>query len=384
MRKLLHEVDPREQDGRDAVARFKAQYRAAAYQSLLILKGGEVDAVFCDIHDDYVVRKTINGVEHYDFYQVKTNNTKGFQWKLAAIFGINTKKAQELAKVKDSFVGKLMLHTVQFGEACLTVNLQSNKDFDETVYEVEDAFVKGGVDHKNAKHFFGFFNEIHPDAKTFTEDEIKACLAKLRLIGASTLVEIDGGNYLALTRQTIVDNSEFDMQFIEFKEIALKLLALVEEKSVGKISEISDESIKKSACIALDDVLGVMAISPSGYRYLLNGGDPRALKNTSIIQRVFQAGGATTEMIESFCKCKSHYDIWLSSARHYISTVDFQMFSIEINEHVTKWLKDDGNLKNLLSTVKTYKSSLTNSFSDSIDDDICWGAFLAEIVRQKT
>ncbi|MDB5845333.1 MAG: hypothetical protein JWP79_2643 [Polaromonas sp.] len=187
MRKLLHEVDPREQDGRDAVARFKAQYRAAAYQSLQILKGGEVDAVFCDIHDDYVVRKIINGVEHYDFYQVKTNNTKGFQWKLAAIFGINTKKAQELAKVKDSFVGKLMLHTVQFGEACLTVNLQSNKDFDETVYQVEDAFASGGVDHKNAKHFFGFFNEIHPDAKTFTEDGIKACLAKLRLIGASTL-----------------------------------------------------------------------------------------------------------------------------------------------------------------------------------------------------
>lgn len=384
MRKLLHEVDPREQDGRDAVARFKAQYRAAAYQCLLILKGGDVDAIFCDIHDDYVVKKTINGVEQYDFYQVKTNNKKGFQWGLGNIYGINQRKDQALEKVKDSFVGKLMLHTVHFGDACSTINLQSNKDFDENVYDVEDAFNIGDINHKYAKHFFGFFKDIHLDAKAFTEDEIKTCLAKLRLTGASTLVDIDGGNYLALARQAIYDNSEFDMKFIEFKEIALKLLMLVEEKSVGRISEISDQSIRESACITLDDVLGVMAISPSGYRHLINGGDPNALKSTSIIQRILKTGGATPEMIGSFCKCKSEYDIWLSSARHYISEIDFQGFCIDINEHVTKWLKHDGNLKNFLTTIKSYKSSLNNSFSNNINDNICLGAFLAEIVRQKT
>lgn len=382
--KLLHEIDPREQDGRDAVARFKAQYRAAAYQCLLILKGGSVEAVFCDIHDDYVVKKIIDGKTQYEFYQVKTKNKKGFQWDLDDIYGINKRKIQALEKIKGSFVGKLMLHTVQFGDACLTVNLQSNKDFGESVYDVEEAFSSGNVDQKHAKHFFDFFNEIHPDANALTEDEIKGCLAKLRLNGSSKLVEIDGGDYLALARQAIYDNSEFDIQYIEFKEIALKLLALVEDKSIGIISEISEQSIREKAGITLDDVLGVMAISPSGYRHLMNGGDLNALKNTSIIQRLLKAGGAIPEMIESLCKCKSEHDIWLANARHYISELDFQEFSMEINERVTKWLKQDGNLKNLLGIVKTYKASLNNSFSGNISDDVCLGAFLAEIVRQKT
>ena len=382
--KLLHEVDPREQDGRDAVARFKAQYRAAAYQCLSILKGGEVDAVFCDLQDDYVVRRKISGVEKYDFFQVKTNNKKGFQWNLGQIYGINKSKTQDREKVKDSFVGKLMLHTIRFGDSCSTVNLQSNKDFEVIVYDVEKAFIDEDVNQKHAKHFFCFFKDLQLEAQLLTDGEIKKCLAKLRLNGGSTLVEIDGGNYLALARQAILDYSEIDLQFIEFREIALKLLALVEEKSVGRIGEISEQSIREKACIALDDVLKVMAISPSGYRYLVNGGDPNALKNVSIIHRLLKASGASPEMIDSLCKCKSDFDIWLSNVRHYVNELDFQKFRIEINEFVTEWLKHDGNLKNLLTSVKEYNKNLDNSFSESIDGNICLGAFLAEIVRQKT
>lgn len=384
MRKLLHEVDPREQDGRDAVARFKAQYRAAAYHCLSILSDGDVDAVFCDIHDDFVVRKKIGSLEEYDFYQVKTKNKKGFQWGLGDVYGINKIKGQDPKKVTDSFVGKLMLHTILFGDSCRTVNLQSNKDFDEAVYELQEAFAKGAIDQKYAKRFFPCFKEIHPNANTFTEEEIKASLAKLRLDGASTLVEIDGGNFLALSRQAILDYAEFDMQYIEFKEVAIKLLNLVEDKSVGRISEISDDKIRIHASIVLDDVLGVMAISPSGYKHLRDGGDLRALRNTSIIQRVLKHGGASPQLIESCCKCKSEFDMWLASARHYISEPDFQMFSLEINEFVTSWLKEDGNLMSLLKIIKSYTQTLNNSFSKNINDNIFMGAFLAEIVRQKT
>jgi hypothetical protein len=382
--KLLHEVDPREQDGRDAVARFKAQYRAAAYHCLSILSGGDVDAVFCDIHDDFVVRKNSSGSEKYDFYQVKTKNKKGFQWGLGDVYGINKTKDQDRKKIVDSFVGKLMLHTILFGDSCRTVSLQSNKDFDEAVYEIQEAFAKGTIDQKHPKHFFSFFKDIHPNANAFSEEEIKASLAKLRLEGASTLVEIDGGNFLALSRQAILDYAEFDMQYIEFKEIAIKLLNLVEDKSVGRISEISDTTIRTQASISLDDVLNVMAISPSGYKHLRNGGDILALRNTSIIQRVLKQGGAPPELIESCCKCKSEFDIWLASARHYVSEPDFQMFSLEINNFVTKWLENDGNLMNLLKTIKSFTQTLNNSFSKNINDNVCMGAFLAEIVRQKT
>lgn len=66
--KLLHEVEPREVAGREAIARFAAQFRAAAYMSLAILENGEIDCVFCDFHEDYVVRRRENQAVRYDFY----------------------------------------------------------------------------------------------------------------------------------------------------------------------------------------------------------------------------------------------------------------------------------------------------------------------------
>ncbi len=82
----LHEVDPREQDGRDTLSRYKAQTRAASLASLEILENNTVDRVFCDWHDDFVVRKVIDGKTHYHFFQVKT------------------KKRQHLDAVKNIFI----------------------------------------------------------------------------------------------------------------------------------------------------------------------------------------------------------------------------------------------------------------------------------------
>jgi len=381
---LLHEVDPREQDGRDAVARFKAQYRAAAFNCLSILKGEEVDAVFCDLHDDYVVRKKTGDQLRYEFFQVKTKSKKGFQWAVGDICGITRKKTQNSEEIRNSFVGKLVLHTIQFGDSCLTVNLQSNKDFSEGAYDVENAFLSANSEHKHAKHFYLMFKSIFPEAKDFNDSQIEKCLSKLRLIGASSVVDIEGADYFAITRQAIYDYTEIDLQFVEFKEIVLRLLTLVEEKSVGKIFEVSERSVDEKAGIFLDHVLSVMAISPEGYRHLASGGDPDALKHASMIQRLLEKGSATAEMIESLCRCKSEFDIWISDARHYISELDYQIFRQEIGCLVVDWLRVDGNVKRLLEMVRDYKNSLSNGFSDGLTDNACLGAFLAEIVRQKS
>lgn len=195
-RKLLHEVPAREQNGRDAIARFKAQYRAAAFQSLSLLKDAEVVAIYCDLHDDYVIKRIINGEEYYDFFQVKTNNKRGFQWKISDIYGFKRLKVQNVSDIFDSFFGKLMCHAVEFGESCITVNIQSNKDFSEDVYDVESQFNSAIGTHKAYLYIKNEFKTIFPKSSSFDEEDIVKCLSKFKIKGASEIVDIEGANYL--------------------------------------------------------------------------------------------------------------------------------------------------------------------------------------------
>lgn len=54
---MLSTKKPREQSGRDSFGRFRAQCRSAAIAALSILEDKEIDRVYCDLHDDFVVRK---------------------------------------------------------------------------------------------------------------------------------------------------------------------------------------------------------------------------------------------------------------------------------------------------------------------------------------
>ena len=125
---MFYETKPREQSGRDAFSRFNAQVRSAAMASLAILEGKEIDRVYCDFHDDFVVRKKDNKGIVYHFYQVKTKAKQNQNWTVNAVSGIPAKKNTELdtQKIKDSFLGKLLLHTVQFGDECESVIFQTN------------------------------------------------------------------------------------------------------------------------------------------------------------------------------------------------------------------------------------------------------------------
>lgn len=61
----IHEKPLRETAGRNTISRFRMQFQAAAYAALEILSGKEVDRVYCDYHDDFVVRRTVGGAVEY-------------------------------------------------------------------------------------------------------------------------------------------------------------------------------------------------------------------------------------------------------------------------------------------------------------------------------
>lgn len=126
----IHDKAPREIIGGDTTARFRMQFQAAAYATLEILSGKEVDRVYCDYQDDFVVQRNAGGSIEYHFFQVKTKGKANQQWKVVEVFSIkktgklDTEK--KLAAIRDSIAGKLFVHTIMFGEQCREVTLLSN------------------------------------------------------------------------------------------------------------------------------------------------------------------------------------------------------------------------------------------------------------------
>lgn len=49
----LDEVEPRENIGRETIARYQAQFRGAAFECLSLLKDEALDRVYCDYQDEY-------------------------------------------------------------------------------------------------------------------------------------------------------------------------------------------------------------------------------------------------------------------------------------------------------------------------------------------
>lgn len=86
---MLHEVEPRENVGRETIARYQAQFRGAAFECLSLLEDEALDRVYCDYQDDFVTRLNVNGNYVYNFFQVKTKGKLNHQWSVNDVLGIS-------------------------------------------------------------------------------------------------------------------------------------------------------------------------------------------------------------------------------------------------------------------------------------------------------
>ena len=82
----IHDIAPREVVGRETTLRFSMQHQAAAYAALEVLESGDVDRIYCDYHDDFVVRRRSPDGPNYHFYQVKTKSKANHLWSLREVF----------------------------------------------------------------------------------------------------------------------------------------------------------------------------------------------------------------------------------------------------------------------------------------------------------
>jgi len=390
---MLEKKKPREQSGRHSFSAYRAQVRSAAMASLSILENEGIDRVYCDLHDDFVIRKQDDDGYSYVFYQVKTNGKQNHNWTLNELFGLKARtkdqRKQCTEKIKDSFIGKLLLHTVVFDKYCNSVVFQTNINNSDDVGKVIEDIEGGTFQNKFAEVLVDRFNQCFPEeiSSELTEEEIKLRISKLKFETDVQHLKNGDENFEPIAKNAIYKFSEVDLGHTESREILMKLLDLVENKSSGVIAELTQESIEQYAGISIDDLLSILSISKDAYNNLLEGGDSKAIKSASIIQRTLSSAGASIEEVEYISRCKTNWDLWHRNNRHVILEFDLQSINSKVRQLLNNSIRHDGSL-HLASLRAPIKSLVSELESDDLiydlNPELILGGIFAELVKGKS
>jgi len=389
----LGNVAPREQNGRDSFARYRAQVRAAAIASLAILESKGIDRVYCDLHDDYVVRSNSSSGVRYKFVQVKTKDKPNENWTIGELLGIDG-RIKDFAKhspsdIRASFIGKLLLHTVVFGEACEKVVFETNNHLSSQAVSFDEDLRNIAFADKYVQLIVKLFNQCYSDKlpTPLNQTDVENLLRKLFFETDVSHVKLKNIEFDSTARKKIHEHSEIDLTFAELNQILLKLLELVAEKSSGKIDEINEQNIDANASIGIEDLLDVLAISKTAYALLKAGQGLQAVKSASLIQRVLGDAAKNADTVEYCSRCKIKWDAWYRKTRTNITPLDLSLVTDGLASILDKSL--DWNRRVKLSAVqqplRDLESSLTSDplFAD-LDKDTLLGGFFAEYIKRQS
>lgn len=384
----IHDKAPRETVGRITVSRFRMQFQAAAFAALEILSGKDVDRVYCDYHDDFVVRRIVGGVVEYHFFQVKTKGKAHQQWDVAEVFALKKKGAldseEKLEAIRNSIAGKLFLHTIEFGGQCREVTILSNVHFDQDVHDVVTDLVAGASSKKYVAQLIAKFAEIIAPGKIMSPKEVETARKKLSLQGNVQHIGETLENFASSALNAIWKHSEIPLHQHEVERIANSLVTLVEKKSCASISGLSKSDIDLATGVGLEDLLNVLSISTQVYQNLLDGGDPAAIKTASILQRKLKEVGASDAMIETASRLKGSWDVWVRKARHDSPEFTINILLEEIDCKCKAWLLAGGNLADLANFVQGILESSIGKKFPALDTDLVFGAFCSAVVKRST
>lgn len=381
----LNEVPPVETAGRETIARFNAQFRAAAYQCLSILTGKDIDRVYCDYQDDFVARRTVDGRPVYHFYQVKTKGQRNYRWSKTELFGLYAKKASKPERLADSFIGKLMLHTIRFNTSCGSVVFLTNVHFDNNVEALVQAISSSDFTNADLKAFADSFNSAFNLTPPLNASEVEARLRKLVLTPGITYLDPHDRDFGALARAAIYKYSEIDLQHAECEEIIRSLLDIVQQKSFQKlIGDLDEASLDEAAGVGITDLLEILSISKGAYDELVAGGDPKAVKNASIIQRKLSQAGVNADMIEYCSRCKVQWDMWLREKRHSIPEFELNFLLEDLNAIKNQWVIAAIKFAGVRVEIdQLWDRASSKGLTSTMTKDILLGGLFAALVRSE-
>lgn len=383
---IIHEKAPRETVGRDTMVRFRMQFQAAAFAALEILSGKEVDRIYCDYHDDFVVRRTVAGVVEYHFFQVKTKGRANQQWDVDGVFSLKKTGAldtpEKLEAIRSSIAGKLFVHTVEFGEQCRAVTVLSNVHFKDEVHDLVADLAAGTSSKKYTRQLIEKFAAIISPDKPLSPEQVETARKKLTL---QPNVQYIGDTLEAFgiaAHNAIWKHSEIELHQHEVERIAKCLVTLVEEKSCAPIGGLSKAGIDLATGVGLEDLLQVLSISTQVYQTLQQGGDPAAIKTASILQRKLKEAGTPDLMIESASRAKVSWDVWMRNARHTFPDFKLNVLLEEIDKKCKAWLLGGGVLADLEKCITELQESSIGKQFPALDVDLLFGSLCAAIVRR--
>lgn len=385
---IIHVKAPRETVGRDTMVRFRMQFQAAAFAALEILSDKEVDRVYCDYHDDFVVRRTVAGVVEYHFFQVKTKGKPNQQWDVDGVFALKKTgaldTAEKLQAIRNSIAGKLFVHTIEFGDLCREVTFLSNVHFKDDVHDLVEDLAAGTSSKKYTRQLIEKFAAIFSPDQQLSPEQLEAARKKLTLAPGVQYIGDTLEAFGIAAHNAIWRHSEIELHQHEIERIARSLVGLVEERSCTPISGMSKADIDLATGVGIEDLLQVLSISTQVYQTLLQGGDPAAIKVASVLQRKLKEVGATEPMVEAASRAKVSWDVWLRNARHTFPDFTLNVLLDEIDKKCRAWLLAGGVFADLEDFVQQILDSSLGKKFVVLDTDLVFGGFCAAIVRRAT
>lgn len=378
---VIHGIKTREENGRDTIKRFHAQFRAASLEVVKILENNSIDMVYCDYHDDFVVRENINEEYKYNFYQVKTKEKQNYLWNIKDLFGLHTRKKEiDLSLIKDSFVGKMLLHTINFKSACTSITFLTNINLDDNVEIIKSDIVNDSFTDKNTLILIENFNKCFlTKDDAIIENKIKEHLKKLKFDTNNVyLLKDNSDDFYEKMRTKILKYSEIDLQYIESQEITDGLISLIEKKSRVKLSDLTKEELDDACGIDIEDILSVLSISKNAYYKLKEGGDNQAIKNASILQRTL--ADTVPENLEYCSKVKTDWDNWLRKNRHILPAFELNELFAELDSVISKSsILESVSFKKLMHEIKDLEQKIA---IESLNKELLLGGALSFLVRR--
>jgi hypothetical protein len=381
----LSDVKARELKGRDTIHRFKAQFRAATLECLALLDSSTIERVFCDFHEDYVVKLVDKTGTRYRFVQVKTKTKQNHLYTPLEIFGIKKKPKNATHDLANSFAGKLLLHIESFGDACLSVVICTNVNFDDDVEALVDDAISGTLCSKITPTLINETKALIPSLSTKTDQEVLAFLAHLELDPRNQILNEEDDSFLSNAHSKIYKYSEINLHPKEIQKIIIQLLSLIEDKSSYELKgTITESALNDKASVAIDDLLDILSLSRSAYHVLKEGGDPNAVKSLSILQRMLQRNNFKEDTINSFAAFKSQWETWYRINRHSIQEFTLLKMQSKIGDLAQKLSSGIVDMDTITSAVENLRTELsTMSGRADLEDGLVFGAVLSEMVKEE-
>jgi hypothetical protein len=374
----------REHGGRIAIERFRAQFKAAGLESLRLLEDGDMERVYCDFHEDYVVKHVVNFKSRYRFVQVKTNGKLNYQYNILEIFGLKKRPKKALIHdLKSSYAGKLLLHVESFGASCQSIEIYTNVNFDDEVEQIIDEIRSADKLTANTMNLIAETRKLIVSLTSKTDEEVIAFLSHLQLSPRKQILNDEEEGFVAQASHQIYKYSEINLNPDEVRQIIVQLLSLIEDKSaVPLASTINEKELNEKASVAIDDILDILTISRSAYYTLKNGGDDKAIKSVSILQRVLKRNGFSGEIVNIFASFKIQWETWFRTNRHDIPEFRLTIIKQGITQLAKKLATGQVGMDTITPEIATLSAYINKSLSRSdISEELTFGAVLSELVK---